>query len=131
MNRTGTLYLAVAVAGFLGTALRYGLGLAFPESGGFPTTTLIINITGSLALGALTGFWSRVPVRFLWWRTALGTGFLGSYTTFSSVILFTDGSAPPAQRISYLLLSLVLSLAAARLGLKLTSTPRIMPGAPA
>lgn len=121
MNRTGMLYLAVAVAGFCGTALRYGLTLAFPVGEGFPTSTLIINVTGSLGLGLLTGLWSRGPARAPWLRTALGTGFLGSYTTFSSVILFVDGSAPLTERLAYLALSLVLSIAAALIGLRMGS----------
>lgn len=119
MNRTGMLYLSVAVAGFLGTALRYGLGLAFPNGTGFPTTTLLINVTGSLALGLLTGYWSRSPARAPWLRTALGTGFLGSYTTFSSVLLFVDGSAALAERLTYLGLSLALSIAVAWVGMRL------------
>ena len=48
-----------------------------------PAGTMIINVTGSLLLGFVTGLvlFHAVPDD---WRLVLGTGFLGGYTTFST-----------------------------------------------
>lgn len=79
--------LAIGIAGFLGAAARYGIGLALPtvmgEDGFLPWSTLLINLSGSFALGWLTGLLFRRggPT---WLTEAAGTGFLGAYTTFSA-----------------------------------------------
>jgi CrcB protein len=75
----------VAVAGALGTLSRYGLGRAAGTLS-FPWTTLAINLAGSFALGvvvkgALEHGWSSTT------SAALGTGFLGGFTTFSAASL--------------------------------------------
>ncbi|GAA1049831.1 fluoride efflux transporter FluC [Arthrobacter russicus] len=117
----GSAWLSVALAGFAGTELRYGLGLLFPEGAtAFPATTFSINVVGSLALGLLTGFWSVRPAA--WWvRAALGPGLLGSFTTFSAVVYAVDQYARQGLTglwVVYLLCSLIAGLAAAWLGLK-------------
>ncbi|MFW0775713.1 fluoride efflux transporter FluC [Paenarthrobacter nitroguajacolicus] len=103
----------VAAGGVFGALTRYGLGLAIPAPGAWPLPILLINLSGALALGALLeGLSRRGPDvgnrRVL--RLALGTGFLGAYTTYSTlaldaVQLFTAGEAPGA--VGYLSLSLV------------------------
>ena len=111
---------AVALGGFAGTLLRYGLGLAAPEPG-FPWTTLGINVAGSLVLGVLTGWWAGRPGFPAWLRSGLGPGLLGSFTTFSAVAVFSVSSAAsaggPGMAAAYLLLSLLLGLSAAIAGL--------------
>ena len=76
---------AVAVAGFAGAVSRYGIGLAMPGGGeaAFPWATLLVNISGSLLLGILIGaaYRRRIPI---WIKEALGTGFMGAFTTFSA-----------------------------------------------
>lgn len=113
-------WLAVAAGGLAGTELRYGLGLAFPElPGSFPWTTLCINVAGSFVLAALTTVWMARPQTAFWLRAGLGPGLLGSFTTFSAVVFFLDQQARDGQHgawIAYLMLSLVLGLAAAGLG---------------
>ena len=116
----GSAWLAVAAGGLIGSELRYGLGLAFPESPGtVPWATLAINVTGSFVLAALTTVWMARPHTAFWLRAALGPGLLGSFTTFSAVIYASDqlarASAHPVW-IMYLGLSLVLGLAAAGAG---------------
>ncbi|HSN44378.1 MAG TPA: fluoride efflux transporter CrcB [Propionibacteriaceae bacterium] len=78
--------LVVALAGGLGAVARFlvdaaiGRRVARP---GLPLGTLVINVTGSLLLGLITGWWSVAggdPTL----RLVLGTGFLGGYTTFST-----------------------------------------------
>jgi fluoride exporter len=77
--------LGIAAAGFLGAVTRYEVGFVFPHGAGssFPYATLFINLSGSLLLGLLTGWLSHrgAPA---WLGDVVGTGFIGSYTTFSA-----------------------------------------------
>ena len=110
-------WLAVAAGGLAGTELRYGLGLAFPETAGaMPWTTLGVNVTGSFVLAALTTVWMARPQTAFWLRAGLGPGFLGSFTTFSAVVFAIDQLARAGEHpvwIPYLGLSLLLGLGAA------------------
>lgn len=113
-------WTAVAVGGFTGTESRYLLGLAFPEDGAIPWTTLTINVAGSLLLGLLTAFWAERPGTAFWLRAALGPGLLASFTTFSAVALVIDQLAAQGRHDAWLLylgLSLAAGLAAAVAGL--------------
>jgi CrcB protein len=78
--------LGIALAGAAGALARYGLsGLAHRWWGaGFPWGTLTVNLIGCLLLGLLTEMtrhtgWLSPEV-----RAAIGIGFLGSFTTFST-----------------------------------------------
>jgi fluoride exporter len=83
-----TKTLWVGLGGFLGASARYWLGLWINAKVGqqFPWATFIINVSGSLVLGVLTGFLadraghSGEPVL----RLLVAVGFLGAYTTFST-----------------------------------------------
>lgn len=82
---TPLVFLCIAVAGGFGAATRLfvdGLIKAHTRAA-FPLATLLINVSGSLALGLLTGLAMThlVSTTFL---LVLGTGFLGGYTTFST-----------------------------------------------
>lgn len=79
------MYVGIAVGGFAGAVVRFWIGGRLGRGFGtvFPVGTMVINVSGSLLLGLLTG-WSLgggVPSA---WRSTLGTGFLGAYTTFST-----------------------------------------------
>ncbi len=82
--------LAVIVGGALGCALRYaiaGLWLA-PASLDFPWGTLVVNVTGSAALGFLGRYFAppnAAHTTFL----LLTVGLCGGYTTFSTFTLDT------------------------------------------
>ena len=115
----------VSVAGGLGAAARLVLdGLI----GGrlrlaYPIGTTVINVTGSLLLGLITGLAIHhgMPAQ---WHLILGSGFLGGYTTFSTasvetVRLLQDGRYPAA--VINGLGMLVVSVLAAALGLWLGS----------
>jgi fluoride exporter len=113
-------WLAVAAGGLVGSELRYGLGLAFPEiPGSIPWVMLWINAAGSFVLAALTTAWMARPGTAFWLRAGLGPGLLGSFTTFSAVVFAVDQLARAGQHpvwVAYLALSLLLGLGAAGLG---------------
>ena len=72
----------VGIGAGTGGILRYLIYLAL-HSTKFPLATLIINLSGSLALGVIAGIWAKDhPLRLL-----LGVGLLGGYTTFSTFSL--------------------------------------------
>jgi len=112
--------VAVVIGGILGTGLRLALDQLIAPDSAFPWATLLINVVGSLLLGYLV---ARVwPVAPAWLRAGLGTGLLGSFTTFSALIvalltLTASGMAPLA--VVYLVATLVLGFAAALLGVRL------------
>ena len=79
-------YLAVAIAGFLGAITRAALGKAIKALVVtiFPLGTFIINLTGCFILSFfLTLTLERLEINPKL-RLAIGTGFLGAYTTFST-----------------------------------------------
>jgi CrcB protein len=86
-------YLYVALGGALGSVVRFWLSGIIARHFGetFPWGTLIINVTGSFAIGffaALTspeGRWFVAPGI----RNLFMAGLLGGYTTFSSFSLQT------------------------------------------
>lgn len=87
---TPLLYIVLCLAGGVGAAVRLyvdGLLRAIP-SGRFPAATALINLTGSLLLGLITGLTLSHTVPEAW-RLSLGSGFLGGYTTFSTASLET------------------------------------------
>lgn len=79
------------IAGAIGAAARYGLdGLISIRTGtGFPWGIFVVNISGAFALGLIyTVMTSRLtvdPAIRIW----VTTGFLGAYTTFSTLTLET------------------------------------------
>ena len=108
-----------AVAGGIGAGLRYLLDAAIMRRrhGRFPIGILIVNITGSFALGLVVGLGSAVVSPEV--ATIVGTGLLGGYTTFSTVsvesmLLLQRGRRRAA--LGNLLGTLVVALAAAALG---------------
>lgn len=110
------LLLVVALAGGVGAGLRYIVDRLAPTRGGFPVGVLLVNISGSLALGVLTGLGAVVAPQL---GLVLGLGLLGGYTTFStvsveSVLLAERGRWRDAA--ANLLGTLLLSVAAAAAG---------------
>lgn len=108
--------LLVALGGTVGTAARLGLGLAFPDGGGFPVAVLLANIVGAFLIGVLA---ARLPAAADL-RLLLGTGVLGGFTTYSAFMTGTLAlwSQAPLLAFAYAVGSLVLGVAAAALGLR-------------
>ncbi|MBD2576851.1 fluoride efflux transporter CrcB [Oscillatoria sp. FACHB-1406] len=78
---------AISLGAIAGSLSRYYLGLGIANILGtqFPYSTLIVNITGCLMMGFLATILLSKSLRFYPdLRLFLLTGFLGSYTTFSS-----------------------------------------------
>lgn len=76
--------LLVALLGSAGAVVRFLVdGRLRPLTGErLPWATLVINISGSLLLGVITGLAAHgLPATV---RMAAGTGFCGGYTTFST-----------------------------------------------
>lgn len=93
-------YLLVGLGGFVGANARFVVarGVAALLDTRFPLGTFVINISGSFLLGALgVVVADRISPNSESLRLALGVGFLGAYTTFSTFefethALFEDGS---------------------------------------
>ena len=86
-------YALVALGSAIGGTLRYWLAAVISEAGAstFPWGTLVINVTGSAAIGlfaTLTSADGRLYVPSEW-RTFFMVGVCGGYTTFSSFSLQT------------------------------------------
>lgn len=118
------IYVFVGAAGIAGALLRYGIGAAAGAwwDHSFPGT-LIINMLGCLALGL---FLARVPANSLW-KATIGSGLIGSFTTFSTfsvetVKLAQEGRA--ALACGYAFASLAGGLLAAWVGSRLGSAFR-------
>ena len=114
-------YLAIGVAGFVGAISRVAVASIFGRLNiRFPLGTLFINVSGSLFLGwFLTFATDRYPVSDTT-RLAIGAGFVGAYTTFSTFMfesnrLADDGAG--LEALLNLLGSLALGLIAVRLGI--------------
>jgi CrcB protein len=91
--------VAIAVAGAVGALARYGLeGLVARRStGAFPWGTLVVNVSGAFVLGFVFTVATEQLTTAPWLRAAVTIGFLGAYTTFSTLSLETyrlleDGS---------------------------------------
>jgi CrcB protein len=82
--------LAVMIAGALGALARYALqSMIDPRTGDLPWGTFVINVSGSFVLGVVfTAATERLVIE-PWVRTALTVGFLGAYTTFSTLAFET------------------------------------------
>ncbi|MEK4129481.1 CrcB family protein [Solibacillus sp. FSL W8-0474] len=83
------IYFLVGTAGAIGAVLRYVIGILFFTNSSFPITTLIVNLIGCFLLAWFpTSLFKRLSVSPMI-RTAVSTGFIGSFTTFSAVSVET------------------------------------------
>lgn len=113
----------VGLGGGLGSMLRWLIGRVIGEHyhGDFPVATFLINVSGAFVIGYLSVLFE------VDWRDRYGTalnsavltGILGGYTTFSSMQLDAAklaGKKGGVRAASYLLLSVLAGLLAALLG---------------
>jgi CrcB protein len=117
----------IALAGSVGAVLRFlvgrASGLLFKTD--FPVGTFIINISGSLFLGWFTTYAMKRTGVSENLRLAIGVGFVGAYTTFSTYMyesndLLRKGSELAAT--ANLLGSMAVGLLAVRFGIWLAGS---------
>ena len=116
--------LFVAIGGAVGCVARFLIvslvAENFPAS--IPYGTLVVNITGSLVIGASVGFADRFHWMQHEWRIFLTAGFCGGFTTFSAFALENAQMLIERNYASfaiYSLLSFALCIAAVFAGMQL------------
>ena len=118
-------FLIVFIGGGIGAALRHGVNLLTPRLLGtaFPYATMFENVSGSLVMGLLAGYFAfKSGETAQSWRLFLTTGILGGYTTFStysldSLLLYERGEL--GLTALYVLGSVLLSLGGVVAGITL------------
>jgi fluoride exporter len=111
--------MMVAIGGFFGAMSRFGISRLFKKyyHSDFPYATLFVNLGGSFLLGYVIGSGISEAGILL-----LGTGFLGSFTTFSTFKLENihfHADKKWKSLITYLLLTYTIGLLFAFLGMSL------------
>jgi fluoride exporter len=116
--------LLIAIFGAVGTLARYGLQgfVQFRTGSTFPYGTLLINLTGCFLLALTYQLTVNRMILSPDLRIAIGVGFFGGYTTFSSfgwetAKMLEDGAWGPATAYvgASLIFGLLLSVAGIRL----------------
>jgi CrcB protein len=113
--------LLVGIGGLAGVLARYGITRLTLHTEALLWSTVAINIVGSFLLGLLVSEdWFSRDI-----REAIGVGFLGGFTTFSTfsaqIILETDAGQPITAGI-YLFTSVIGGIGAAGFGFWLGRT---------
>ena len=120
LGLSAAVLLVIFVGGALGTVARYLFAVHHPVAqGGFPWVTLVVNLSGSLAIGLLVPLTEHIAQRAPLARPLLVIGFLGGWTTYSTLaveaVLLGKG-AHVGLAAAYLAASLVGGLALVTLG---------------
>jgi fluoride exporter len=110
--------LLVGLGGGIGSMVRYAVSLLM-NSKLFPYATLSVNIVGSFIIGVVFAMSIKEAGLSDNWRLFLATGICGGFTTFSAFSLENMGllqSGRIGLAITYIILSIVLGIAATFLG---------------
>jgi len=115
-------YLAVFLGGAVGSTLRHTVNQVAAAILGinFPWGTLAVNISGSIAIGMIAGWFAFHGESSQIFRLFLTTGIVGGFTTFSAFTLetalfFDRGQYPTA--LLYSLGSVILGVAGVFVGM--------------
>lgn len=122
VHLTPTFIALVALGGAAGSIARHGAERMLGTSDGLPVGTLVVNLVGAFALGALleglatrgSDVGHRRAARLLF-----GTGFLGGFTTYSALAVETDGLIREGRvelALVYVLTTVVIGLLASLAG---------------
>jgi fluoride exporter len=126
-RRRATLLAVIGAGGALGAAARYGTGLAIPPRlDAFPVATFLVNVVGAVILGAVAALPADWLAAHELTRPAIGTGFCGGLTTFSTMTLeiYQRSAAHSAVAAAYAVTSLLAAPACAWAGFSLTQKAR-------
>lgn len=110
--------LLVGLGGGIGSMLRYAATL-LTNSKYFPYSTLAVNIIGSFFIGIIFALSIKDEVFLNNWKSFLAVGLCGGFTTFSAFSLENMGllqSGKIGMAVTYIILSIVLGIAAAFFG---------------
>ncbi|WP_327245530.1 fluoride efflux transporter CrcB [Streptomyces sp. NBC_01320] len=106
----------IALGGAAGATARYWASLIWvTPPGGFPWTTLVVNVLGCAVIGVFMVLISDVWAAHRLVRPFFGTGVLGGFTTFSTYAADIErlvDSGRARTGIAYLGLTLLAALAA-------------------
>jgi CrcB protein len=113
---TVLVWIGAGLLGGFGALARFHLDaiVELPVAGEFPLGTLVVNVLGAFCLGLLTGLSVTGDALLLG-----GTAVLGSFTTFSTVMLETERLGEEGERrlaLANLVVSFAGGLVAASLG---------------
>ena len=114
--------LFVMIGGFFGSISRYALGEWIHTDHGFPLGTLLINLIGCFCLGWFLTFVSRSKKIKSEMTSMIGTGFIGSFTTFSTFSVETFQLVQNGfvfLAVMYVLSSILFGLLLAYIGCKM------------
>ncbi len=111
----GCIFLGSALGGVARFLLSACIGRLLKET--FPWGTLVVNITGALMIGILLGMLGKgiLTMEGISLGAVTALGFLGGYTTFSTLslqTLYLTQEVGLKQAGGYVLLSLILGLTA-------------------
>ena len=127
LRRRATLLAVIGAGGAIGAAARYGTALAIPARlDAFPIATFLVNVVGAVILGAVAALPADWLAAHELTRPAIGTGFCGGLTTFSTMTLEIYQRLPAHSRlaVAYAVTSLLAAPACAWAGFSLTQTAR-------
>lgn len=114
----------VLIGGFFGSICRYMVSGWFPSHSGFPIATMLINIVGCFLLGWLLTTLKSNKNKHLFISLLFGTGFISSFTTFSTFTIETIQLLEDQLyifAIVYVCASILLGILAAYIGYKLVA----------
>jgi CrcB protein len=119
------IWIYIAAGGAIGAVGRYGLAGWIQDRTGFlfPWGTFVVNVVGSLLIGAALRYLEAVPVSAET-RALVTVGLLGAFTTFSTFSYETVGlleEGALAKAAAYSLGSLVLGVVAVYVGVSAAS----------
>lgn len=115
-------FLLVMIGGFFGAISRFALGEWIHTENGFPLGTFLINLIGCFVLGWFLTYINQTKKFKSEFTLIIGTGFIGSFTTFSTfsvetINLFQQGLM--FFGLTYVFATTIFGLLLAYLGRKL------------